>query len=94
MFNGAILFNNNDQPLITREVTREDNTTYTAWNTSSVTDMRSMFEDAISFNQDISNWNVSNVEDMSYMFYKARSFNQDISNWDVSNVGRYELYVF
>jgi surface protein len=33
----------------------------TNWNTSSVTDMESMFDNCLSFNQDISNWNVSNV---------------------------------
>jgi surface protein len=31
------------------------------WDTSSVTDMGEMFENATSFNQDLSGWNVSSV---------------------------------
>jgi len=53
---------------------------------SNVTDMRYMFQDASSFNQDISSWNVSNVTDMSSMFLDAGSFNQDIGSWNVSSV--------
>lgn len=45
-----------------------------------------MFDDATSFNGDISDWDVSNVTDMRYMFQGATSFNGDISGWDVSNV--------
>jgi len=35
---------------------------------SNVVDMRSVFRDATSFNQDLSNWDVSSVETMDYMF--------------------------
>jgi surface protein len=55
-------------------------------NLSSVTNMRGMFNDATSFNQDIGGWDVSSVTSMQEMFDGATSFNQDISNWDVSNV--------
>jgi len=53
---------------------------------SNVTDMRGMFEDCSSFNQDISGWDVSNVTDMWRMFYGCSAFNQDLSGWNVSNV--------
>ncbi|MDA9121450.1 BspA family leucine-rich repeat surface protein, partial [Flavobacteriales bacterium] len=55
-------------------------------NLSSVTNMRGMFNDATSFNQDIGGWDVSNVTTMEGMFAGATSFNQDIGGWDVSNV--------
>ena len=48
---------------------------------STVTDMRGMFKDAISFNQPLNDWNVSNVIDMSGMFWGATSFNQPLDNW-------------
>jgi surface protein len=51
-----------------------------------VTDMSFMFEDATSFNQNISGWNTSNVTDMHCMFDMATSFNQPIGNWDTSSV--------
>ena len=56
------------------------------WDTSQVTNMESLFDDASSFDEPIGNWDVSNVKDMSRMFNYARSFNQSLNNWDVSNV--------
>ncbi|MCS3953323.1 BspA family leucine-rich repeat surface protein [Salinibacter ruber] len=51
-----------------------------------VTSLRSMFEDATSFNGDIGDWDVSSVEDMRRMFFGAESFDQDLSGWDVTSV--------
>jgi len=58
----------------------------TDWNVSSVTDMSSMFVDAIAFNQPLGSWNVSSVTDMSSMFNKSSKFNQLLGSWNVSNV--------
>merc|ERR1711988_513473 len=73
-----------NQPINTEEITKEDGTTYIAWNVSNVTNMSGMFE-WTPFNQPLNNWDVSNVTDMSGMFYHA-SFNQPLNNWNVSNV--------
>ena len=48
------------------------------WNTSSVTDMYSMFRSAAAFNQPIDQWNTSSVTNMNYMFYRAAAFKQTI----------------
>ncbi len=55
------------------------------WNTSNVTNMKSMFYEAKDFNQDINSWNVSNVTNMESMFFNASSFNQPL-NFNTSNV--------
>ena len=54
-----------------------------AWNTSSVTNMESMFSRASAFNQDIGGWDTSSVANMDAMFLLVSVFNQDISNWCV-----------
>ena len=56
-----------------------------SWDTSSVSNMQSMFSNGLAFNQDISSWDVSNVTNMSYMFENG-AFVQDISSWNVSSV--------
>ncbi len=58
------------------------------WDTSKVTDMSNLFNDAsfIYINVDISNWDTSNVTNMRNMFSRMKYFNGDISNWDTSNV--------
>jgi len=57
-----------------------------SWDTSSVTDMSSMFSKASAFNQDIGSWDTSSVTDMGYMFYNASAFNQDIGSWNISSI--------
>ncbi|WP_159947528.1 BspA family leucine-rich repeat surface protein [Polaribacter septentrionalilitoris] len=57
-----------------------------SWNTSNITNMWSMFQNASNFNSDISNWDVSNVTQTRYMFDYATKFNQNISSWNVSKV--------
>jgi len=57
-----------------------------AWDVSSVTNMKELFRYKETFNDDISRWDVSQVTDMSNMFLRAESFNQLIGNWDVSKV--------
>ena len=51
------------------------------WDTSLVTNMRAVFIDKWTFNEDISAWDVSNVNDFAYMF--RRDFNQDLSSWQI-----------
>ena len=55
------------------------------WDTSSVTQMNSMFQ-CTGFNQPIGNWDTSSVTSMRYMFSNASLFNQEIGLWDVGNV--------
>lgn len=61
-------------------------TDLTKWDMSSVTSLREMFLDNITFNQPIGNWNISDVTEMNAMFRGAIAFNQPIGNWNVSNV--------
>jgi len=43
--------------------------------------MSHMFDNASSFNQNLSNWNTSSLTDPTYMFYYAAAFNGNVSNW-------------
>jgi len=56
------------------------------WDTSEVTDMSGIFQDASAFNGNISEWKTSNVIDMRNMFSGAPIFNGNISGWDTSSV--------
>ena len=56
-----------------------------SWDTSSVTNMSSMFMFS-SFSGDLSDWDVSSVTDTSWMFAGASSFNGDTSSWNTSSV--------
>ena len=76
MFSNAQAFNNGGAAL----------TWTNGGGTVNVINMNNMFNDATSFDQDISTWNVSSVTTMSAVFYNASVFNQDIRLWDVSSV--------
>ena len=56
------------------------------WDTSRVTNMKNLFINKNTFNEDISKWNVSKVTNMNQMFYTASEFNQPLNSWDVSKV--------
>jgi surface protein len=56
------------------------------WDTSNVTNMSGIFDNATSFNQDISGWNTDSVTNMFEMFNSATLFNQNIGTWNISNV--------
>lgn len=56
-----------------------------AWDTSAVTLMQSMFQDSTA-NPDLGNWNTENVTDMSHMFRDAVNADPDVSAWDTGNV--------
>merc|ERR1712224_508983 len=56
MFTEAGLFNNGQAPGATGQ-----ESTMATWDTSNVTNMRQMFQSALSFNQNISNWETSSV---------------------------------
>ena len=63
------------------------------WDTSNVTYMANIFNEAKAFNQDISGWDVSKVTNFFRAFYMTEAFNIDIGNWDVSSVtDMYEMF--
>ena len=61
--------------------------------TSGITDMSNLFENAVSFNGDISIWDVSSVTNMSRMFQQASSFDRNLGDWDVSNVENFKGFL-
>ncbi len=66
------------------------------WNTSSVTSLKSLFQnqDIKGFDENIEHWDVSNVTDMSYLFAFVTTFNQPLNNWNVHNVVNMEGMFF
>ena len=70
MFYGGVVFFNED---------------IGSWDTSSVTVMNNMFNEATAFDQDIGSWDTSSVTNMYGMFLSATAFNQDIGGWDTSS---------
>jgi len=55
------------------------------WDTSTITNMTSMFYNCPTFNEDISGWNVSNVTSFGIMFANDVLFNQDLSGWNMDS---------
>ncbi|MDA9187931.1 BspA family leucine-rich repeat surface protein, partial [Flavobacteriaceae bacterium] len=70
------------------------NQNISSWDTSNVTTMHGMFDNARDFNQNIGSWDTSNVTDMSEMFKGdtgawsnfQNGGSNSIGNWDVSSV--------
>ena len=60
-----------------------------AWNTSQVTDMSFMFNEASAFNGDVSGWDTSRVTSMDAMFQLAETFNGNVSAWNTSQSDRH-----
>ena len=56
------------------------------WDMSTILSTDEMFQEASTFNGNISGWNVENVTTMEGMFKKASAFNGDLANWNVSSV--------
>jgi surface protein len=56
------------------------------WDTSSVTNMHSLFAEAAHFDQPIGDWDTSSVTNMHSLFQGAARFDQPIGDWDTSSV--------
>lgn len=65
-----------------------------AWFVGNVTDMSRMFQNATSFDKDISNWNTLKVRNMNFMFLRAISINANpiIASWDLSSVSTFHMF--
>lgn len=56
------------------------------WDVSNITNMQSMFNSCINFDEQLNEWNVSNVTNMSGMFQNCTLFDKPLNNWTTSNV--------
>lgn len=79
MFMAANNFNNGEAP-------GASSNSLNSWDTSEAVELRLMFTDATSFNQDIGNWDTSKNRTTQGMFKGATRFNRPIGNWNVSSV--------
>lgn len=59
---------------------------FSNWDTSNITNMRAVFMDTDSFNQNIGGWDTSEVINMAELFKNSKAFNQDIGSWNTSKV--------
>jgi len=57
-----------------------------SWNTSTITTLERLFEDALNFNQSVNDWDTSKVTSLLKTFRNARAFNQPLNNWNTSSV--------
>ena len=64
-----------------------------SWCTSRITDFSGLFENATTFNDDLSGWDTSNAKTMERMFTMATSFNRPLNSWNVGNVENFD-YMF
>jgi hypothetical protein len=60
------------------------------WNTTGITNMKSLFSNSNSFNQPIGAWNTSCVKTMHSTFSGASCFNQSLTNWNVQEVSTFD----
>jgi surface protein len=85
MFNGAGNFNNGD-----------DSAPINNWNTSSSTNMESMFDSCLIFNRNIGAWNVSNCLNFQTIFARCPVFNNggsaSIDDWRFKTSGNINMY--
>ena len=56
------------------------------WDVSEVEKFTGAFQNAVSFNQDLSAWDTSNAQDFRSTFSGATLFNSDLSLWNTENV--------
>ena len=59
--------------------------------TTSTYTMYAMFQQATSFNGDISTWNVSQCTSFQYMFYNNTAFNQSLVGWTLPTASSYTM---
>ena len=66
-----------------------------SFDTSNVTDMRSMFIESKLTSLDVSQWNTSNVTDMTAVFSRTNLTELDLTNWDTSKVqNSYDMFLY